>query len=227
MKAISVKKILSRHETILFIILIALAIAGEILNPAFLSQANVFKTLNSSVEMGIFALAFLVLLILGGIDMSFPAIASASMYITIKLLLPIDGDIPLILFDPVRFSEVLELLTNLTRDNSCSPSFEIMLKRGEVSIVMRSDGNMLDYRLFLNDASYLLAEKIMVMHQGLMTPSHGSVTLSFPLPTFSSLQAKDVSGKIITLGGDLGPSSYYDDVFEIDKSLAQVTILSC
>ena len=96
MKAISVKKILSRHETILFIILIALAIAGEILNPAFLSQANVFKTLKSSVEMGIFALAFLVLLILGGIDMSFPAIASASMYITIKLLLPIDGDIPLI-----------------------------------------------------------------------------------------------------------------------------------
>lgn len=125
------------------------------------------------------------------------------------------GDIPLILFDPVRFSEVLELLTNLTRDNSCSPSFEIMLKRGEVSIVMRSDGNMLDYRLFLNDASYLLAEKIMVMHQGLMTPSHGSVTLSFPLPTFSSLQAKDVSGKIITLGGDPGSSSYYDGVFEI------------
>ena len=95
MNSTAIKKILSRHETVLFLILIVLAIIGEALNPAFLSQANIFKTLKSSVEMGIFALAFLILLILGGIDMSFPAIASASMYITIKVLMPIEGDIPL------------------------------------------------------------------------------------------------------------------------------------
>ncbi|MDD3997442.1 MAG: ABC transporter permease [Sphaerochaetaceae bacterium] len=90
------KKILGRHETNLALILIVLSVVVSLINPAYFSTANLFKILKSSVEMGIFAIAFLVILILGGIDMSFPAIASASMYITIKLLISGNSEVPLI-----------------------------------------------------------------------------------------------------------------------------------
>ncbi len=91
-----VKKILSRHEMNLALILVVLSVIVSLVNPAYFSMANLFKILKSSVEMGIFAIAFLIILILGGIDMSFPAIASASMYITIKVLLNGNLDVPLI-----------------------------------------------------------------------------------------------------------------------------------
>lgn len=96
MNGSSIKKIINRHETMLFLILVLLSLIVSIINPAYLSSANLFKVLKSSVEMGIYAIAFLLILILGGIDMSFPAIASASMYITIKVLIPIQADIPLV-----------------------------------------------------------------------------------------------------------------------------------
>ncbi len=85
------------HEFNLFLILLAFSIIAGSLNPAYLGIENLFKTLKSSVEMGIFALSFLIILVMGGIDMSFPAIASASMYITIKILMGTTYEYPLIL----------------------------------------------------------------------------------------------------------------------------------
>lgn len=96
MNLASMKKKTDFHELTLVSMLIVLSLVVFIINPAYLSLSNVYKVLKSSVEMGLFAIAFLLILILGGMDMSFPAIASASMYMTIKVLIPIKADLPLI-----------------------------------------------------------------------------------------------------------------------------------
>ena len=64
-----------------------LGIGIGLANPAFWSLANLFDLCKSSTVMGLFALGVLVVLVSGGIDVSFAAIGAFSMYITSKILL--------------------------------------------------------------------------------------------------------------------------------------------
>lgn len=88
------KKVRS-HEFYLLLIFIVFSLFVGLLNPAFYSFGNLFKILKSSVEMGLLAICFMLVLILGGIDMSFPAIAVASMYMTVSFLNTLGVDFPL------------------------------------------------------------------------------------------------------------------------------------
>ena len=83
-------RILRRHEFWLAATLVVLAsvIAGG--NPAFLSLSNLFDLCKSSTVLGLFALGVLIVLLSGGIDLSFTAIAALSMYVTSKVLLATD-----------------------------------------------------------------------------------------------------------------------------------------
>jgi simple sugar transport system permease protein len=90
------KKKIRSHEFYLLLIFILFSLFVGLLNPAFFSFGNLFKILKSSVEMGLLAICFMLVLILGGIDMSFPAIAVASMYMTVSFLNALGLDLPLI-----------------------------------------------------------------------------------------------------------------------------------
>lgn len=78
-------KRIHQHELVLLAILIGLCVVIGAVNPAFLELENLFSILKSCVTPGIFALGAMVVLISGNIDISFPAVAASSMYLTILL----------------------------------------------------------------------------------------------------------------------------------------------
>jgi simple sugar transport system permease protein len=79
------QKVLKTHEFYVALILIGLSLVIGIINPSFFSVGNIFGLLKSNVVTGIFALGVLLVLISGGIDISFPAVGVVAMYMTGKL----------------------------------------------------------------------------------------------------------------------------------------------
>jgi simple sugar transport system permease protein len=75
-----------RHEYLMAGVLVGLCVFVGAVNPAFLSLSNLFDLLKSSSVMGLFALGVLIVLVSGGIDVSFTAIAALCMYVTSKAL---------------------------------------------------------------------------------------------------------------------------------------------
>jgi simple sugar transport system permease protein len=59
-------------------------------NPVFFTLENIFDLLKSSVVPGMFALGVLIVLISGGIDISFTSVAVFAMYVACKILLLVD-----------------------------------------------------------------------------------------------------------------------------------------
>jgi simple sugar transport system permease protein len=84
------RRLLRRQEFWLALLLLVLGTGIGLANPAFWSLANLFDLCQSSTVMGLFALGVLVVLVSGGIDVSFAAIGAFSMYLTSKLLLALD-----------------------------------------------------------------------------------------------------------------------------------------
>lgn len=85
------KKILSRHETYVFIAIVIFSIVITAINPSFFTLENLFDLLKSYSLMGTFAIGMLFVLISGGIDISFTAIATVTGY-TVAVLLLKAGD---------------------------------------------------------------------------------------------------------------------------------------
>ncbi len=79
-----------RHEIVLGAVLIGMVVLVGTINPAFLSTANAFDLLKSSVVMGLLAIGVLLVLVSGGIDVSFTAVAAFSMYVTCRILVAAD-----------------------------------------------------------------------------------------------------------------------------------------
>lgn len=73
-------------------ILIFLSLLIGSFNREFLSLENFFDLLKSGSVMGIMAVGFLIVLISGGIDVSFTAIATVSMYTTVTILNKFGGN---------------------------------------------------------------------------------------------------------------------------------------
>jgi simple sugar transport system permease protein len=73
-----------RPEAIVAMVLLATMIGVGLVNPAFWNLDNQFSLLRSNVVIGIMALGVLLVMISGGIDVSFPAFAVAAMYLTVK-----------------------------------------------------------------------------------------------------------------------------------------------
>jgi simple sugar transport system permease protein len=83
----SLKTILRKNEFWLLCIVLIFSLAAGAANSAFWSKANLYNLLKSSVVMGVFAIGTMLVIISGGIDISFPAFAVFSYYITTKYLL--------------------------------------------------------------------------------------------------------------------------------------------
>lgn len=80
------ERLLARNETLVGLIMLAVCVITALVNPAFLSLATLFDLLRAAIVPGIFAVAVLLVLVSGGIDVSFTAIAAFSMYTTTLLL---------------------------------------------------------------------------------------------------------------------------------------------
>ena len=87
------RAVLRRPElAVVALALAAMLVIGAI-NPAFWNAANRFSLLRANVITGILGLGVMVVMLSGGIDVSFPAFAIAAMYLTVKAMiaLPYDG----------------------------------------------------------------------------------------------------------------------------------------
>ncbi len=81
------KRLLRRNETLVGLTIIGLCLVIGLSNPTFLSIGYLFDLLRSSIVMGIFAMGVLIVIVSGGIDVSFTAVAVFAMYSTVKLML--------------------------------------------------------------------------------------------------------------------------------------------
>lgn len=86
------RKIFKRSETYLLLILIAYSILVTSVNSSFLTFENLFDILRSSAGTGILAMGVLVVLLSGGIDVSFTAVAISGGYIAVKAIMAIGID---------------------------------------------------------------------------------------------------------------------------------------
>jgi len=89
------QKFLTRNETLVAITLVVLCVAIGLSNPTFFTVGNLFTLLRGSIVTGIFALGVLIVIISGGIDVSFTAIGVFALYATVKLLLAYAPDAPI------------------------------------------------------------------------------------------------------------------------------------
>jgi len=83
---------LRRSEVVIAGILVLAMILIGLVNPAFWQLDNLFSLLRANVIIGIMALGVLLVMISGGIDVSFPAFAVAAMYLTVKGMLYVGYD---------------------------------------------------------------------------------------------------------------------------------------
>ncbi len=67
------------------VMLAALCVVTAAVNPGFLSVATVFDTLRSLTVVGILGMGVLLVMVAGGIDVSFPAIAALSSYVSVTV----------------------------------------------------------------------------------------------------------------------------------------------
>jgi simple sugar transport system permease protein len=81
----------ANNEGLLLTVILVVAIAMAIASPAFLSSGTFFALVRSSMVPLIFALGVLLVMISGGIDVSFPAIAIFAAYTTVRF--SIDGNL--------------------------------------------------------------------------------------------------------------------------------------
>lgn len=76
---------------IALILIVAMVVIG-LINPAFWQLSNLFSLLKSNVVIGLMALGVLLIMISGGIDVSFTAFAVAAMYLVIRAMVALEYD---------------------------------------------------------------------------------------------------------------------------------------
>jgi simple sugar transport system permease protein len=81
----------SNNEGLLVLVILLVVVGMTIASPAFFTHGTFFALVRSSMVPLIFALGVLLVLISGGIDVSFPAVAIFAAYTTVKL--SVDNDL--------------------------------------------------------------------------------------------------------------------------------------
>ncbi len=72
----------TRNETLVALVIVAFCVLAAVVDPGFLSMPTLTDLARSGIILGIFAVGVLVVLVSGGIDVSFTAIAAFAMYTT-------------------------------------------------------------------------------------------------------------------------------------------------
>lgn len=87
-----IKRLIASNQMMVVLIIVALCLLIGIVNPVFFGINTVIDTVRSMLVMLIFALCEMMIIISGGIDVSFPAVASFSMYFTTKFMIDMGID---------------------------------------------------------------------------------------------------------------------------------------
>jgi simple sugar transport system permease protein len=87
------KRLFRKSETYLLLVIMLFSAVITFINPSFLSLENFFDLVKSYSFMGIMAAGVLVVLISGGMDMSFAAVATVAEYLTALLMMRMSGNI--------------------------------------------------------------------------------------------------------------------------------------
>ena len=88
----SIKAAFRRHDAQIASIVVLMAVFFSILSPGFLSASNLVTLLENYSVMAIMAAGLLVVLISGGIDISFAAIAAVTQYLVATIILQMGGN---------------------------------------------------------------------------------------------------------------------------------------
>lgn len=89
------KNILTTNEMIVIYIIAGLSILIGCVNSAFVGVPTLISLTRSMLVTLIFAIAEMIVIVSGGIDVSFPAVACISLYGTLKIMLALNIDSPL------------------------------------------------------------------------------------------------------------------------------------
>jgi len=87
------KKLFQHHETYLVLIILVLSAVITSINANFLTAENMFDMMKSNSFVGIMAIGMLLVLISGGIDISFAAIATVGQYVMALFIIRFGGNI--------------------------------------------------------------------------------------------------------------------------------------
>jgi simple sugar transport system permease protein len=107
------KRASRRHDVQLGIIVLAMALFFTTLSPGFLTGGNMIDLLEDYSVLAIMAAGLLVVLISGGIDISFAAIAAVSQYVVATILLRFGGNWPLAFLLAALFGGLLGITNAL------------------------------------------------------------------------------------------------------------------
>jgi simple sugar transport system permease protein len=91
MYKLSLSKLIKSHEFNLMMIIIVMIIGLAIVSDDFLTMGNIFDMSESTAVLGIMACGLFVVLIAGGIDISFPATAAIAQYVAATYILSLGG----------------------------------------------------------------------------------------------------------------------------------------
>lgn len=86
-----------QNETLVAITIVLLCIVIGVINPVFFTTANLFNLLRGAIVMGILAMGVLLVIVSGGIDVSFTAVAIFAMYTTVEFFRDYFPEAPLVL----------------------------------------------------------------------------------------------------------------------------------
>jgi simple sugar transport system permease protein len=89
------RSLIKRNEFLVAVTIIVLILYIGFRNPVFYTYSNIFDLLRSGTVIGIFAMGVLVVIVSGGIDVSFTAIAVFALYSTTKFMVVYAPDAPI------------------------------------------------------------------------------------------------------------------------------------
>ncbi len=107
------KSLFRKNEFYIFVAIIALGAVITAVNPAFFSLENLCDLLLSYCALGILAVGVLFVILSGGIDISFTAVAQVAQYATVALIVKYGGSIGLAFLIASVFGIVMGALNGL------------------------------------------------------------------------------------------------------------------
>jgi simple sugar transport system permease protein len=84
----------TRNETLVALVIVAFCVVATISDPNFFSVTTLSDLLRASIVLGILAVAAMLVLVSGGIDVSFTAVAVSAMYMTTVFTLAVWPEMP-------------------------------------------------------------------------------------------------------------------------------------
>ncbi len=107
------KELFERHETYVLVIILIFASIITSVNSNFLTLENALDLLKSYSFTGIMAIGVLFVLISGGIDISFAAVATIAEYVTVLIILRLGGSIFVAFLLAIFIGSVLGMVNGL------------------------------------------------------------------------------------------------------------------